>query len=684
MIERKGFVTDLVGSSKYRPILISLLALIVALTAVLFANYQFAKRATVATEHMDLIGDVSDRTLFIAIDAQRLATVAQIGSKEEVGDVLQQLKAEADAINELMTQIGRYEQKETAMTEFGQFWTQYNKKIQALDINTPNQAYIDLANYAYAQQDPIFDYMDEGYNAYLEESLQMADYSRYAQIATFVGLLLFLLVFVGYALQRMRSGDKLIEKAQQETSDIMKTVNEGLFLIDRSLNIGHQYSNKLELIIGQDRLAGRNLYDLLQGMISQKDMDTTKLFIEQLYNPWVIEDLIQDLNPLKQIKINYFDSNGAAKQKYLDFNFLRVNSSGDSDDESVIDKVFVSVVDITEEMLLQQGLESAKAQHERELDMIGNILAVDNQYLLAFINNTSQRIEKMNNILKLGNVNHISLHAKAQELLREMHSLKGEASALKLEAFVGIAEEQETKLKQLLENSQLSGDDFLGFTVGLDKLFELNLYVNKLLNRLRILGENVNKNDEAGDNTLAWQTYFKNYAADIAARHNKKVVVNVQGFDEVAMHKNFNIYKDIAVQLLKNAIVHGIETPNERIAKGKKETGIVNLKIKIEGANLKLGIEDDGQGINFNGIRQKAVELGYVSATEAETLTNKQLYTIMIRKSGLSTATSQSEDAGRGVGMSLIYNLVQSAEGKLEIDSRTGKYTRMAVGFPLV
>lgn len=509
--------------------------------------------------------------------------------------------------------------------------------------------------------------------------------SALLQKVQIAGILLAIMIFIVImfnALRRLADNDFLLQAAQRETTDIMKTVNEGLFLINKDLRIGEQYSDKLESILGQNKIAGRNFYDLLIGMVSQKDLDTTKLFVEQLYNPWVVEDLIQDLNPLRQVKINYFEDGdgGFAKQKYLDFNFLRVNN-GDNNDE-VIDKVFVSVVDITEAVQLQQNLEIAKAQHERELDMIGNILAVDSYYLLSFIDNTAKRIEKMNGILKSGNTH--SLTSKAQELLREMHSLKGEASALKLEAFVGIAEEQEAKLKRLLDNNQLSGNDFLGFTVGLDKLLELNLYVNKLLNRLRVLGESVDKSHNLTDTIPVWQNYFKNYAADIAARHNKKVLVNVQGFDDVADHQNFNTYKDIAVQLLKNAIVHGIESPEQRITKGKKEAGIINLKIEPKENSLKLSIEDDGQGINFEDLRQKAVELGYVSATEAETLTNKQLYTIMIRKSGLSTATSHSEDAGRGVGMSLIYNLAQSAEGKLEIDSKAGKYTRMAVGFPLV
>lgn len=672
----KGLIGDLFQNTKYRPVLVSLGALLVALTAVLLATYYLVRQAENATERMDLIGDFSDEVLFVTIETQHLATLDSPQQKTAAIARLQQHTAAADVfMDELAGQDQTaHHDHEGALASLNAHWQQYKNRLATLTSNSTTDTLNALANFSHQQQTLIYDGITVSYDEYYDDSVQMTNYARYAQILAFIGLLLFLVVFVGYALTRMRLGDVLLENAQKETTDILKTVNEGLFLINQELVLSGQYSHSLERILDRDDLQGRRLDELLQGAISQKDLNATKLFIDQLYNPWVVEELIQDLNPLKQIKVSQLDADGVPYAKYLSFDFLRV-----SDDEDTVNKVFVSVTDVTDTVLLQEGLERVKLQHERELEMISTILAVDTKHLLYFVDNTTRRIEQMNDILKSNAQDSLLLNQKAQTLFREMHSLKGDASALKLEAFVTIAEQQELTLKRLIDKAQLSGDDFLGFTVGLDELLELNLYIKGLLTRLRILSGNIDT-VASQPAPLRWQAYFEEYAQDIATRHDKKVQVQVMGFDEWADDDRFNMYKDIAVQFLKNAIVHGIETPSERLVKGKPEAGVVNLSLQSTDGTLCLSVYDDGAGIDNDKLRQQAITMGYVSPDKAQTLNQKQLYALML-KSGLSTADTQDEDAGRGVGMSVVYELATKAGGRLQIRSEPERHTQMVVSF---
>lgn len=672
---KKGLISDLLHNDKYRLILSSLGVLLLALTLALIVTYFFVSRAEQATSRMDLIGDFSDEVLFITNGVQNLSVIGD--NTQERAFAISKLQARAKSADELISTLSQEKHDDAhnhndTLHELEALWRDYSDRIQTLRPSSSFATITALGAFGYEQQHAIYDGVTVAYDDYYVDSRQMTDYARYTQIVTFIGLLLFLALFIGYALQRMRTGDALLEDAQQQTSDILKTVNEGLFLVDQELVLSGQYSKSLETILDSHALQGKRLDELLHGAISEKDLSATRLFIDQLYNPWVVEDLIQDLNPLKQVKVTKLDSDGLPYSKYLNFDFLRVS---DGDEGDTISKVFVSVTDVTDAVLLQETLTLAKAQHERELEMISAILTVDTKHLLYFIDNTAKRIDEMNDTLKTNTqAGAANLNQKAQALFREMHSLKGDASALKLEAFVGIAEQQESKLKRLLDKPNLSGDDFLGFTVGLDELLELNLYMKDLLTRLHVLGDKVaDKNPPKH-----WQTYFEDYAQDLGARHGKQVALSVVGFDELSDHPDFNIYKDIAVQFLKNAIVHGIETPEKRSINGKPSLGQVALGLIKKADKIELSISDDGQGIDWQAVRTRAVTLGYVSQEQAHTLNQKQLYALLL-KAGLSTSSEQNEDAGRGVGMSLVYDLTQKADGRLQIQSEPNQYTQMSV-----
>lgn len=509
-----------------------------------------------------------------------------------------------------------------------------------------------------------------------------------------VGILIAIGLFVAIifgALRQLVNNDKLLEAARRETTEIMTTVSTGLFLLDKELNIGHQYSNALEGIMGTKRLAGENLTTVLRNRISDKDLDTTRQFIQQLYNPRVKETLVNDLNPLNKIM---FRDEETSKNRYLDFKFSRVYENKE------IVRILVNVNDVSNAVLLEQRLEKERAQNDLQIEMLTTILNVHPKVIQEFITNTMDHINKINNVLKNPGSSQFELQAKLKSIYREMHSLKGEASALKLHNFTKIATDAEDKMYILQNQSQLSGNDFLPLTVHLDELLTLANTISKLGERIAQAANapaSASSNNDRNFKFLEQDAqqaqrleqeqqvsrYYQNFVKDIASRQNKLVhlQLNATDFSNIPAHLE-NVVKEISIQLLRNAVVHGIEYPNHRISQGKADAGLLALKIQKDAHQLTLTLEDDGQGIDYAGIRKKLVEQGKYTAEQVADLTESQLMNILFT-SGFSTRDSVDEDGGRGVGLDIIKDRVSEFHGKLNVHSVTGQGTQFVISLPL-
>ncbi|MFZ0443789.1 MAG: chemotaxis protein CheA [Bacillus sp. (in: firmicutes)] len=139
---------------------------------------------------------------------------------------------------------------------------------------------------------------------------------------------------------------------------------------------------------------------------------------------------------------------------------------------------------------------------------------------------------------------------------------------------------------------------------------------------------------------------------------------------------------DPLVHLIRNSLDHGIETPDIRKAKGKPEEGTVLLKAYHSGNHVFIEIEDDGAGINRDKVLQKALKNGIVNEQLAETLTDKQIYELIFA-SGFSTAEVISNVSGRGVGLDVVKNTIETLGGNVSVDSVEGKGSRFSIQLPL-
>ena len=139
---------------------------------------------------------------------------------------------------------------------------------------------------------------------------------------------------------------------------------------------------------------------------------------------------------------------------------------------------------------------------------------------------------------------------------------------------------------------------------------------------------------------------------------------------------------DPLLHLLRNAVDHGIETPEERQAAGKAERGTIHLRAFYEGSQVIMQLSDDGKGLDIEKIRATAIRHGYINASEAASMTNDELWSYIFVP-GFSTAGQVSEISGRGVGMDIVQNAVKRLKGTITIDSQVGRGTTFTVRLPL-
>ncbi|MGH8219914.1 MAG: hybrid sensor histidine kinase/response regulator, partial [Steroidobacteraceae bacterium] len=131
--------------------------------------------------------------------------------------------------------------------------------------------------------------------------------------------------------------------------------------------------------------------------------------------------------------------------------------------------------------------------------------------------------------------------------------------------------------------------------------------------------------------------------------------------------------------MLRNAVVHGIESPEERVARGKPESGTIRLALQREGAEVMVRISDDGAGMNLQAIRNKGVALGLIQPGQA--ISDEDAMQLILEP-GFSTAGTVTQQAGRGVGMDVVATEIKRLGGALHMETRAGEGTQFTIRLP--
>ncbi|MCL5025279.1 MAG: chemotaxis protein CheA [Chloroflexi bacterium] len=175
---------------------------------------------------------------------------------------------------------------------------------------------------------------------------------------------------------------------------------------------------------------------------------------------------------------------------------------------------------------------------------------------------------------------------------------------------------------------------------------------------------------------------FPRMIRDLAQRGGKKVQFAMEGEETELDRSVIETISDPLIHLLRNAVDHGIEPPEQRVAAGKPEVGQIRLSACHRESRILLIVEDDGRGIDPKRMRQVAVEKGLLPAESAERLSDQEAIEIIFAP-GFSTASRVTDVSGRGVGMDVVKTNIRKLNGQVKVESSPGRGTRITVELPL-
>lgn len=429
---------------------------------------------------------------------------------------------------------------------------------------------------------------------------------------------------------------------------ILATIREGLVVVDRYGRIGAEASQSAHELLGAD-LAGRSLGEVIAALAGQEIGELAQGYLEPLFSPRVAENLIGQINPVHELVTR--------DGRILATRFVRGVVDGR------IDHVLVHLQDLSAERTLAARVAEQQARAEERLDLALTLVGAEAgavSSLLAALGTARRELRTL------------ATAAASAAAKRALHRLKGEAAMLGLESLASTAHRLETQL----------ADGAGPHAADLEQLGEIEAAVANVVERLQawsgggVAAAAATPQAMPGEELDAEWIARARRLVDTVARDQAKLAELHVTIEPGPWAASFHDLLRIAVpQLLRNAVVHGIEPPERRVAVGKLPVGRIDLGIQRRDGWMELVVQDDGCGLDLESLRRSGVERG----APAELLADPRQ---LVFASGFSTADQLSEHAGRGVGLDLVLAEARARGGDAEVHGEAGSWCAFRVVVP--
>lgn len=489
-------------------------------------------------------------------------------------------------------------------------------------------------------------------------------------IAILLAVLNFIFIVFKFV-RSLRLSDRAAEEARHETTRILATVQEGLFLIDRAWRIGRQQSASLTTLFGTPLAAGTDFMETLRSRIASKNHESARDFIDLLFNQRVKPSLLKQLNPLRAIAFVRDDG----KDCFLDFEFEQVKNG------EVVEYLLVSVVDITGKVVLERELAAAESRAKTEVDALLAVLEQDPAQVDAFLRATEARLAEINTDLAGVAANSNAYLQLVRQTARVVHGIKGEAAMLGLTSIEHEVHRFEETLVPLRNQRDLAGEDLIPVAVALNEVHEATAKVWRVIERVQHYAVGQRDTPSAARNELReLLDQIEHMTLRVAEDLNKKARLHISAPSGISLPETaLKFLRATLPQLVRNAVAHGIEPVAERLKKGKPGEGMINCTVDIaDDGTLTIQVHDDGAGLSPVRLRQSMLARDLLSTEEAAGLSDEQIVAKMFEP-GFSALDEANIHAGRGDGLAVVKEALHAIGGRLRISSRPETYTRFSM-----
>jgi two-component system chemotaxis sensor kinase CheA len=459
----------------------------------------------------------------------------------------------------------------------------------------------------------------------------------------------------------------LTSLAERDEIAVMKdSLRIGLFFMDRNYIIQDHYSRFLEELLVKEELQGKSFIDLLSASLNHSELNSVRDYFDMLFDRVFDQTTLEDINPLTKL---YYVNAETGDKKIFHCTFTTIDrGTGEI-------SALVSLYDITVETELQQRIVEEEAKRQEEMATLFELFKVEQDVFSDFMEDAEHEFTNINKILRN---EAIATHDILVMVYQSVHAIKSNAVIVGLETFGNKLHTIESGIKKLREQEAVSFDEMFALTLELEKLFKERDKFEETIQKIRSFKSGSSNSHKRGSAVMV-ESFVK--AASKAAEDNgKKVQFVVDDMDSEAIERGpRRIMKDVLMQLVRNSVVHGIEAPGERLARGKNETGKIRLSIKLTGEIIQVKLGDDGNGLDFGKIAEKALHANLI---KKEDLKNKEMLLKAIFSPGFSTAETEGVHAGRGIGLNLVRDRVREAKGSIKVQTESGKGTVFIILFP--
>lgn len=477
-----------------------------------------------------------------------------------------------------------------------------------------------------------------------------------------------------FELRKQRDKAKFLYKNIYGVSLVVfENIEQGIFLLDKEFKISKFHSKAMKEIFNNDRIAGENFTDFMRPLILPRELEALEMFMRHLFNEDMDEEVVNQLNPIDQVKI-HTEQNGIVATKYIRVEFTRIFR------KNKIQNIMVTVSDETESILLQQHLSEAEKKKQQETERVLSILKIDPSILRGFLHNSRKMLKSISEKYEKNEGDEYS------ELLSFtfdiIHNLKGNAVVIGMELMANKFHEIEEAITAL-QSKDVRGKDFLAILYEVDEADRMIAEIAEMLYKIINIYKKFPAEGDSVSNIMVIDSLERG-AELIAKEEGKTVNVTFDNLENMILPETYiGPFKDMMIQLIRNSIVHGIEAPSVRMNEGKSITGEILIELSKSDHELFIKYKDDGRGLDMNRIKQQAVKQGIASQDELDEMEDFEIVDLIFNE-GFSTADKSDANAGRGQGMHLVKSILNEHKGAYEVTYKEGKEFQMIIKLPIL
>jgi signal transduction histidine kinase len=507
-----------------------------------------------------------------------------------------------------------------------------------------------------------------------------------------------------------REKQDLLGASTRLTDAILKGSSQGLFLLDSKDKVLSQVSNSLSTLFRRQDFANLSFEKLIAPVVSAKNLSIARTYVNKLLDTAVATEDMPP-NPLQDVEVRLPNGDGSFTTLHYCFEFNPVHLPREPRGW------LVRITDITTRVQQVRELEDLRTQVQTQGEILRGVLLGGGARFGAFLQRTDAAMRAINGVLKKPARQTDAFRNKLEETLDEVDRVRRDAAAFKLTGLEAAARLLEDALQELRSRGALSGSDFLPLAVKLDQLYGEFALLRSLVTqaspgvqadedaaepRLTDNGAEIieapkfiepaqfaaeldpksapakaQRSAQAGslDSTLQGLTEL------VAQEHHKTVVLESEGLQLVPPRYQATV-KNVAIQLIRNAVMHGIESCAARAAAAKPVHGTLRLEFKVlPDQSYQLHFQDDGCGLDAERVLATAVAKGVIDAEAATRMRDRQAIKLIF-KSRYTTLDSIPGEAPHGTGMAMVRRYIHESGGRIALATLPGHETRFKITLP--